>query len=394
MNQIFQQLENAIGENGQADCLQVLSDHFRTQKNYAELFEVLKMQARNRMGLPVVQPQSWMESKERKSESKLPPDKQRELEDQLLDACREVGTLMIQEGQIAEGWVYLEPLGDDPQTRELFESVNVNEENLDVLIDVALGQRANPRRGFELLIQQRGTCNAITTFESFGVHLPYADQQQLATVLLDHVYDELQTNVIKHLKENDKPASETASLRELIKDHEWLFENSGHHLDVTHLASVVRLTRILEDKSSLNKALEISQYGDQLSDNLKLPGQAPFEDTFRDHAIFFDGLVQNDAETAIDHFRQKSELETRAEGMLQFPATEQYVMLLHRLGKTSNAIDVAIEHLAGTDSMASAWRLMELTGSVEDLQKIQNHCREKSDVLTFGLCLLQQHGAS
>ena len=121
MNQIFQQLENAIGENGQADCLQVLSDHFRTQKNYAELFEVLKMQARNRMGLPVVQPQSWMESKERKSESKLPPDKQRELEDQLLDACREVGTLMIQEGQIAEGWVYLEPLGDDPQTRELFE---------------------------------------------------------------------------------------------------------------------------------------------------------------------------------------------------------------------------------------------------------------------------------
>ena len=81
MNQIFQQLENAIGENGQADCLQVLSDHFRTQKNYAELFEVLKMQARNRMGLPVVQPQSWMESNERKSESKLPPDKQRELED-------------------------------------------------------------------------------------------------------------------------------------------------------------------------------------------------------------------------------------------------------------------------------------------------------------------------
>jgi len=393
MNQIFQRLENVINEKGQSDCLQVLADHFRTQKNHAELFEVLKMQARDRMGLPVVQPQSWMNSNN-KSESQLPADQQRELEDQLLAACRDVGTLMVQDGQIAEGWVYLEPLGDDPQTRKLFERATANDDNLDVLIDVTLGQRANPRRGFELLIQQRGTCNAITTFESFGVHLPYADQQQLATVLLDHVYKELKTNVARHLKENEKPASETASLRELTKDQDWLFENSGHHLDVTHLASTVRLARVLEEKNSLTKALEISEYGDQLSENLKLPGQPPFEETFRDHAIFFNGLLRIEAETATDHFRQKSESETGAEGMLQFPATEQYVMLLHRLGKTSEAIDVAIKHLAGTDSMASAWRLMELTGSVDDLQKIQKHCQEKSDVLTFGLCLLQQHGAS
>ena len=66
----------------------------REQKRYHELFEVLKMQTRRRIGLPVLYAESG---------DSLSDEQRTKLEDGLIAACREVGTLLLEEGQGPRG---------------------------------------------------------------------------------------------------------------------------------------------------------------------------------------------------------------------------------------------------------------------------------------------------
>jgi len=388
---IFEQLENHSSPADLVAGLDLLSEYFRSEKRYQELFQVLKMQARNRVGLPVLTEHPWRDEQGKE----LDDGEQRQQEDQLLDACREIGTLLIKDGQIAEGWVYLEPLGDEAYVKQLIENVSVNEENIDMLIDVSLGRGAALGFGFKLLIGQRGTCNAITTFDSFAAQLSYADQQELAAILLEHIYSELQQNILNHLQESDDtkvPQPADVSLRALIGQHPEIFSNGGHHLDATHIASIVRISRILEDPVSLNEALEICEYGKQLSDHLQFPDSPPFENTYADHEILFRALAGSDVETAVKHFGDKSKTELKNQSEMQmpgFPATENYIMLLHRVGKGKQAIAVAINELT-VDSGEPNPRLMELASSNEDLKTLAEHYKDHKDVLRFAMCLWGQ----
>lgn len=392
---IFEQLENHSSPDDLAAGLNLLSEYFRSEKRYQELFQVLKMQARNRIGLPVLTEHPW----EQEQANELDDQQQRQLEDQLLEACREIGTLLIKDGRVAEGWVYLEPLGDDEFAKQLIENVPVDEENIDTLIDVSLGRGAALGFGFKLLIGQRGTCNAITTFDSFAAQLPYADQQELASILLEHIYAELRQNILNHLQESDAAKaneSTTVSIRSLTREHPEIFSNGGHHLDATHIASIIRISRILEDPVSLNEALEICEYGKRLSKDLQFPDSPPFENTYVDHEILFRALMGSDIETALNHFgdKSKTELENETEKQVPgFPATENYIMLLHRVGKGKQAIEFAIKELTKASGETNP-RLMELASSNEDLKLLAAHYKDHKDVLRFAMCLWSQTTAA
>lgn len=388
---IFEQLEQLWSPDDPAGGLDLLAEFLRNEKRYQELFQVLKMQARNQMGLPVLADQPW----HKENNEELADQQQRQLDDQLLDACRKIGTLLVEDGQIAEGWVYLEPLGDDQYVEQLIEAVPVDEENIDLLIDIALGRGAAIGFGYKLLIRQRGTCNAITTFDSYAAQLPYTDQQNLAAILLEHIYSELRQNILNHLQQptdTGAAAPENISIRSLIADHPEIFSDGGHHLDATHIASIVRISRILEDPVSLNEALEICEYGKRLSDDLQFPDSPPFENTYVDHEILFRALLGSDVAMAVKHFsaKAKTELANLSKTKLPgFPATENFVMLLHRVGEGKKAIEFAINELTKVSGEPNP-RLIELASSNEDLKMLAEHYKDHNDVLRFAMCLWGQ----
>src|SRR5437773_379475 len=104
----------------------------RQQKKYHELFEVLKMQLRRKLGLPLlagvavggeasgVAVGREADHGDSPSDSESLTDQQRTaLEDGLIAACREVGAALLAEGKIREGWMYLRSVGDKVEAATL-----------------------------------------------------------------------------------------------------------------------------------------------------------------------------------------------------------------------------------------------------------------------------------
>ena len=137
----FDQVIQIATDEGRSQAIAFLVDRFRSEKNFFELFEMLKIQIRHDLGLPIMHGEQH---------EKLDEKKNRLLEDRLLEACREVGSALVRQGRLQDGWMYLQPIGDRQYLRQLFESVKINEENTDLLIDICLGQGIAARIGLRL----------------------------------------------------------------------------------------------------------------------------------------------------------------------------------------------------------------------------------------------------
>ena len=93
---LFQQLESELQENGALAALDHLAGQLREQNKFHELFEALKMRARVQLGLPLLYQDAGDD---------LDEETRGKLEQSLLDACREVGTMLLRSGQLREGWM-------------------------------------------------------------------------------------------------------------------------------------------------------------------------------------------------------------------------------------------------------------------------------------------------
>ncbi|MCP4892002.1 MAG: hypothetical protein GY904_36120, partial [Planctomycetaceae bacterium] len=101
-----------------SEMLDQMIEFFRQAEKPMELFEALKMRTRNRIGLPLVN------SDEERSH---PEEVEKQLEAGLLEACREAGTMLIQQGKVGEGWMYLRPTGDLELARKLIAEIEIGD---------------------------------------------------------------------------------------------------------------------------------------------------------------------------------------------------------------------------------------------------------------------------
>ena len=349
---------------------------FRRDKDYAQLFEVLKMRVRHRMGLPILYS---------RTRDELDESAQRQLENGLLAACREVGTLFFRQGKVVRGWNYLQPVGDRLLNEKLIRGVKVDDQNADDLIDIAVSQGGAPGYGFQLLLQRYGTCDAITTFDQTAANYDLDCQRAMAGALLEHLYDELIGNLISSLPEL-KTLSEQPTLSEVINSGMLTAENSCV-IDATHLASVVRIARVLQDSSLIQKAHELAQYGDGLPDDLVYPGQVPFEDTYPDHLHYFSAVLGQNVDAAVEHFRKKlKQHDARQHGGI---VIETFVDLLSKVGRNDEAVEEMVSQLLGKYPLVGiAPEPHELAKTAEQKQKLMEHYRSESDLLGFGQTLL------
>lgn len=367
-------------QSGIEKTLDFLGHRFRTEQEYFKLFEVLKMQCRHRLGLPLVY---------RQQPDDLAEPQQRELEDGLLAACQEVGSLLIKAGQIQEGWMYLQPLSDRPYVTKLIQSIEPTDENVDTIIEISVSQGAAPAYGYGLLLQHYGTCNAITTFDTQAGRFDRSTQQAMAELLLRHLYKELCDNLQNTIQQEGKTATNPGNLAALLDEHPSLVDGGAFHIDTTHLASVMRIARCVADPDDLKKATELAMYGSRLPEDFQYSGAAPFEETYPDHQIYFHGLSGEDVEATIKHLEKKCKtVDVQQFGPVAF---ETLVDFLVRVGQNRQAIEVLTSKVIGQyEPLGIAPQLFEIVTTKDELSMVQDFYRDQQDLLGFAIGVMKE----
>jgi hypothetical protein len=376
----FDQLDAALASGGPDAALAEAARVLRGEKKYHELFEVLKMQVRRRIGLPLLYSDAG---------DSLGEAERTQLEEGLVAACREVGTLFLQDGRVREGWMYLRPVGDKAEAARLLAAIEPSEENTEDLIEVCLHEGIDIGRGFGLVLSSYGTCSSITTYDNSVARRPRTEQVPAATQLLHRVHADLVASV-KHdiaRQEGKQPSEKT--LRDLVLDRDWLFQDNAYHIDTTHLAASVRISRALSDPADLRMALDLTEYGRRLSEQFQYQGDEPFAEMYPAHAHYFQALLGENVDEALAYFQTKAEmLDPQYHGM---GPIETYVDLLTRVGRHREAIAAALKlSPKGVQPIGQAPSLLELAERAGDYAPVMTYCREKEDLLGYAAALVQQ----
>jgi hypothetical protein len=292
----FQQFAQLLNRDGVDRALDWLQAKYTNERRYRELFEVLKMQARFQLGLPVMASEV-----ERSAEQET----QKQLDNLLFQACGQVGELLFRDGQAARGWSYFQMVGDRPRAAELLRSIPADAENSDEISEIALEQRVAPDYGIQLILQFRGTCEAITRLQST---LPIDDihaRSHCAAKLLRHVADELTHNVQAEIEKKERKKPTGGGLMDWVGSRQWLFERDGFQIDPSHLSATVRLGRMTDEPEALVDARILCRYGQKLNPMLVGAGPSPFEEFFRAHEIYYSAAVGEDVAGCLAYFRDR-----------------------------------------------------------------------------------------
>ena len=373
----LQQFE-ASSSKGIDEGLEFLGDQFLNSNEFHRYFDVLKMKTRRSLGLSLLH---------NHDDPPLEEETQRKLEDGLLNSCREVAKLFFADDNLNDGWVYLQPLGDEPLARELIESVEVTDDSFGSIIEIAFNHGAAPIYGYKMILEKTGTCNGITAFDVHAMQFDRETVAGLASVLLNHFCDEMLVNVVDHVRRVKGAANENASLRELLQEHDWLVREGGHHADATHLASVIRIARQTTTIEDHQRALSLANYGCRLGEDFQFASDPPFENLYEDHRIWFEALTGENVEEAVKHFANKADA---AKGEYhENSAAEALVDLQIRTGNRDAAVESAIARLMSqTDADNLPPSAFEIAKSPSQLEKIADAFREKENFAGYAFAKL------
>jgi hypothetical protein len=374
-----------------SEMLDQMIEFFRQAEKPMELFEALKMRTRNRIGLPLVN------SDEERSH---PEEVEKQLEAGLLEACREAGTMLIQQGKVGEGWMYLRPTGDLELARKLIAEIEIGDDNYDEMIQVLLHEGIDVGRGYQAVLDHQGTCNSITLYEQALTGRSKTDRRAAAARLLDHLYDELVSMVRGDISRREAPADESETLVEMLEKRKWLLEEGGYHLDTTHISSTVKISTVLDEPEQLRKAWELTQYGRRLHHQFQYPGEEPFVDFYPAHAAFFSILLGENIDAGLKVFERKARsVDVSEHGT---GAIEAYVDLLDRVGRHQEAVEAAIELVPDElPPQRIVPLLIEIAKKVTPAENrsaacgaIAQYCKQHEDILGYAAVLDASASAS
>lgn len=367
--------------------------HYRRERQPAELFEALKMKSRLAHGLSMVaDPDEPMPVAMTETEKQ----RERDLEEGLLDACRQAGAMLIQDGRVAEGWMYLRPTGDVELARRLLADIEITDENYDDMVQVLLHESVDLRRGYNAVLTHQGTCNSITLYDQAIASRSKADRKVASECLLVSFYNELLSLVRDDFRSRgpkndvDQAAidadADTLSLGDLIAKYKWILGTGGYHLDTTHLSSTVRFATVLEDRDLIDKALQLCQYGRRLPADFQYPGEEPFVDFYPAHTAFFGALLGQNIDSAVRLFEQKAR--TVDINVAGAGAIETYIDLLDRIGRPAEALRAAIELFPEEvptqrvlPELLAMARRAQTAGDTTGLDALEKFCFDRGDLL-------------
>jgi hypothetical protein len=381
---LFPWLEQVLQHGSAGEAFEQLAERFRRDKQYRLLFDARLMQTRLDLGLPLV------------STSRIgdvPAALQEPYQKGYVQAAREVGELLLADRNIPRAWPYFRAIGDtapivkaldtfeapDPDTPESHEA-------LAATIQIAFQDGLHPRKGFELILKHYGLCRAITMF---GGYADRDGRHESVRLLVCSLHRQLVENLRHAIAEVEATLPESDSVSALIDGRDWLFANNAQHTDSSHIAPVLKFSAELEDRDTLQLAVEIADYARHLDAMFQYADDPPFENTYVDHGVYLKTLAGDDVDRGIAHFEQKAEASDPDRDGSR-PA-QVLVELLIRLSRFDDAIkafrrylsDVAPEEL----SCPTLPRLCQMAGDFEQLKEV---AKQQNDPLAYMAALIQR----
>ncbi len=380
MNDAFDQVASLLESDGSKAAFDYLIERFRSEKNYPLLFEARLMKARDQLGLPLMPTEQL---------SDLSEEIRSAYDEKSIEAAREAGELFLAEGRIDRAWPYFRAVGETKPVVDAIDKL-APRDDLDGVIEVAFHERVHPRKGFELILANHGTCRAITCF---GQYPDPATREESAHLLVRTLHAELVGSLKRVIERQDGKAPESESLPELIAGRSWLFEGNSYYIDTSHVISVVQFGVELTKPETLQLIVELTEYGKHLSEMFQHPGEPPFENVYEDHGVYLRALLGEDVGAAIQHFRAKVE-GYDPDQVGSYPA-QVLVRFLIKLNRFDEAIEVSESFLKDVDpnylSCPTRMQLCQLANNYDDWGRV---AREEGDLLSFAAASVQKPGAS
>ena len=366
----FVQIEEAVRSGGAGAAFELLIDRFLKERDHPRLFEARLMQARHRLGMPLL----W-----RDSTNDLPEAQRALYEEACVEAAREAGGLFLADGDIARAWPYYRALGDVRPIVDAIERAAPGE-GCEGIIEVAYQEGVAPRKGFELMLAQHGVCRAITAFAQYPGREGRAESLAL---LVRTLHAELVDNLKRAIASAEGGAPDTTHVPTLMEGRDWLFGDYNYYVDTSHVLSILQLSLDTEDHSVLAMSLEIALYAQRLAPMFHFRGEPPFE-SYEDYSVYLRALLGEQVDVAVERFRGKA-----ASG--SGPA-QVLVGLLARLGRHEEAIDATMEFLADADPRYLVCPpLSDLCRMAGAHDRWKQHARQRGDLLGFVAGLVEAH---
>jgi len=329
----YDDISMLFDSSGAAGGLDGLIHAHESEGDHHGVFRALLLKRRFELGLPLINPGELKSA---------PPEVKKEYEAYVEKTCREIGQKYLDAGNIVQAFRYFRTIDELDKIREALvklESKDASEE----VIAIAIDQGVHPRRGFEMTLQAHGLCRGITVYDSeFSTDLE--DKRYAAGLLVRALYKDLVLGVSRAILERFGELPPETDLVELIRLRPWLFEDAKTHADPEHVNSVSRIGLLCESTEDLIMCLSIAEYGRMIGKHYNPAPHAPFEAGFSDYSRFARALLGQNVDDTVTHFRSKLAVYGGSSGGNRTPA-EMVVMLLWRVGKKEEALDVWQQYL-------------------------------------------------
>ncbi len=321
--------------------LDTLEQALLDQQDFHRWFDARMIRARRQLGLPLTQPTSLRD---------IPEAQEAEWRKAYTDAARDAGYHFLRNNQLADAWAYFRTIREPQPVRDAIEQLVQSSDgtpgaDTDEVLNVALYEAAHPVAGITLLLRTHGTCNTVTALSQMIGQMTPAERRQAAAVMVRHLYADLLANVRRDVERRQPALKPSLSLRELIAGREFLFADGNYHIDVSHLHSIVGFARHLHrEDPELRLAIDMSLYGQQLSEHLRYPADVPFDDYYSASEQFLQAVAGIDVAAGLNWFTQRLQQEPDApdQRLIAFVLVD----LAQRCGKTAEILPIAAPHLS------------------------------------------------
>ena len=381
---IFSWLDQLLQNHDTRDAFEELAARLTRDKQYKALFDARLMQKRFELGLPLV-------SSARIGD--VPKDMQQAYQDAYLQAAREVGELILADGDIPRAWPYFRAIGDTGPIVQALDAFDItdldtpeSQESLASTIQIAFQEGLHPRKGLELILNHHGLCRAITMFSAYPQGGGRHDSIRL---LVRSLHGQIADNLRRTIADVEGTPPESRSITTIIEGRDWLFENNAQYTDSSHIAPVLELSAELDDTETLILAVEIAGYASRLGEMFQYSDDPPFERAYEDRHIYLSALAGQDVDRAVRHFDEKvARSDSHRDG---YRPAEVLVELLVRLERHDAAIKAFRQYLmeaAPEDlSCPSILQLCQMAGDFEQLKQV---AKQQSDPLSYIAALIQK----
>jgi len=304
----------------------------RATGDHHGVFRALLLKKRYELALPMVNPGDL---------ENADPEKRKQYEEFVEATCRSIGQRYLDDGNLPQAYRYFRTLGENGPIRAALDKLGA-ESFSDEVANIAIEQGVHPQRGFELTLKRHGLCRAITVFDTeFTTDL--AVKKKASSMLVQQLYKELVLAVGRRIVEKEGQLPADTDLVDMIRERKWLFDDGRTHADPSHVGSVARIGLLCEDQDDLIMTLSIGEYGKLLAPEHSFPHRSPFEEGFADYTRYARALLGQNVDEAVEYFRNKLVNYTTELGDVY--ACEMVILLLWRVGKKTEALDLWQQHL-------------------------------------------------